>query len=169
MALFKVSSNALVMAKMFKEEITQEQLGNWAQAGLGNATDATGQVGSALPFDDYVRTFWLSGQTAGLKVGSEETTSFKKRGWHHRDKFTTWLPKSAQRVWKREKHSGFYAGRIPLNYLLKNLRRTGNQRFLQKAWKAWNGPANVKAELTWMFEHGLEKMARKCNGESKIT
>lgn len=168
MALFKIQTNALVMADMFKEQITQEQLGNWAQAGLGNATDATGKVGAMLPFDEYVRTFWLSGQTAGLKVGSEATTSFRKRGWHHRDKFMVWLPKSAQRVWKREKHSGFYAGRIPLNYLLRNLRLTHNEKFLQKAWKAWGGPANTKAELAWMFEKGLGKMARRCNEQSKI-
>ena len=166
MALFKIQTNALVMADMFKTEITQEQLGNWAQAGLGNATDATGHVGSYLPFDDYVRRFWLSGQA--MNVSNEDSASWRKRHWHHRDMFKTWLPKTAQRMWKREKHSGFYAGSIPLNYLLKNLRRTRNEKFLQKAWKAWNGPANTKAELAWMFEKGLAKMARRCNEQSKI-
>ncbi len=169
MAIFKIQTNCLVMAEMFEEEISQKQLGNWAQAGLGNATDATGKVGALIPFDDYVRTFWLSGQVAGLKVGSEDTASYRKRGWHHRDKFTVWLPKSAQRMWKREKHAGFYAGRYSLNYLMKNLRRTGNEKFLSKAWKAWGGAANTKAELAWMFEKGLAKMARKHEGEMDRT
>lgn len=159
MAIFKIQTNALLMADMFKHEITYDELGNLAQAGLGNATDATGSVGAALPFDYYVQRYWLSGQA--MNVGSEATASFKKRGWHHRETFQVWFPKSAQRKWKREKHAGFYSGRYSLNYLMKNLRRTGNEKFLSKAWKAWQGATNTKAELAWMFEHGLANMAKK--------
>lgn len=159
MPILKIQTNALLLADMFEHEITYEELGNLAQAGLGNATDATGVVGASIAFDEYVKLFWLSGQA--LNVGSEDTSSYKKRGWHHRDKFRIWFPKSAQRQWKREKHAGFYAGRYSLNYLLKNLRKTGNEKFLNRAWKAWNGSKNTKAELAWMFEHGLTNMADK--------
>ena len=45
-----------------------------------------------------------------------------------------------------------------LNYQLKNLRRTHNEKFMTKAWKAWGGPTNTREELTWMIEHGLNKL-----------
>lgn len=156
---YRIYTDALIVAKVFDDGISYEWLANHAQAGLGNALDATGAEVKVMAFAYYIQQFWLHGQVLG--VGSENTTSYKKRGWHHWEMVKPYTPKP--RSWNvRYRNVGMYAGdgnaARSLNYQLKNLRRTHNEKFMSKAWKAWGGPTNTREELTWMIEHGLNKL-----------
>ena len=46
----KIDTNALVVAKVFKEEITQKQLENWSQAAIINVLDGTSNGDFGLPY-----------------------------------------------------------------------------------------------------------------------
>ena len=54
---------------------------------------------------------------------------------------------------------------ISLNYIAKNLKKSGNGHFMQKAWGKYRGSNAVKKELTWMFDKGLAKKFREANDE----
>ena len=171
---YKIYTDALIVAQIFEEEISLDWLAKHAQAGLGNSVDATGATMKTFSFAYYVQKYWLQGQA--MNIGSEESTSYKKRGWHHYERFQPYSPKP--RRWDtRFKNIGFYSkytdrqtGKtrgVSMNYLLKNLRRTGQERFLTKAWSKWGGPKNTREELSWMFEHGLNKMFEEAEARQK--
>ncbi len=159
---YRIYTDALIVAKVFDDGISYEWLANHAQAGLGNAVDATGAEVKTMAFAYYIQHNWLHGQV--MNVGSEDSASFRKRGWHHWEMVNAYTPKP--RSWNtRFRNVGMYGMKgtrgYSLNYVLKNLRRTGNERFMTRAWKQWGGPANTREELTWMIEHGLEKLFRE--------
>lgn len=160
--MIKVSTNALTLAEVFETKLTLDKLGGWAQAGLGNAIDATGQISNGLSFPEYVRLNWLNGQV--MRVSSPDTPEawkkYKERGWHHRDKVQAYSPKPRNK-WYRWKNVGIYDGNHSLNYLMKNLRKTGNANFMSRAWRKWRGNTLAKEELNWMFERGMDKVFRE--------
>lgn len=163
--MLKFSTDAMVMAKTFGEEITLKMLGGWAQAGLGNAINAERTGAAYLPFSYYVQRYWLSGQL--MNVGNEMSASFKKRGWHHRDKFDSYTPKRSRSNASKWIHTGFHDGSHSLNYLMKNFRKSGNERGISKAWTKWQGNKNTKEELNWMLDRGLDKLFRQDEAERR--
>ena len=46
----KIDTNALVVAKVFKEEITQKQLEGWSQAAIINVLDGTHNGDFGFPY-----------------------------------------------------------------------------------------------------------------------
>ena len=159
----KIDTNALVVAKVFEEQITQKQLENWSQAAIINVLDGTTSGDFGFPY--YVSRYWLSGQV--MNKSSDTDPSFLKRGWHHRDTVSFYFPKRS-RFGIKEARIGMYSPEkrgISLNYIAKNLKKTGNGRFMQKAWGKYRGSNAVKKELTWMFDKGLAKKFREANDE----
>ena len=72
----KIDTNALVIAKVFEEQITQKQLENWSQAAIINVLDGTTNGDFGFPY--YVSRYWLSGQV--MNKSSDTDPSFLKRG-----------------------------------------------------------------------------------------
>ncbi len=165
---YRVDTNVLVLAEVFETKISLSRMTGWAQAALGNATDAEGaSIGMSTSFARFVKDNWLSGQAMDVSSPEGSRDSWMKyleRGWHHRDMVAAYTPKPRNR-WTRQRNISLYHGRYALNYLFKNLRATGNEKFMQKAWRQWKGSQKCKDDLNWMFEKGLAKMLREKVGE----
>ena len=161
---YKIDTNVLVTANVFKTQITLERMTGWAQAALGMATDADNAAADmSESFASFVRNNWLSGQVMNVssEAGNQDSWShYLKRGWHHRDMVKAYTPKPRNR-WTRQRNISLYHGRTALNYIFKNLRLTGNEKFMQRAWRQYKGAQKCKDDLNWMFEKGLEKMFRE--------
>lgn len=160
---YKISTNVLVLAPKFTKELTVERLMNWAQAALGHVQEGEDGSSSLGSFPDYVKYFWLSGQVMNVsmplvKGDNNSWFHYEKRGWHHRDSVKPWTRKRNGKVNTR---IGMYSPDMKgksLNYIAKNLKATGNGKFMQRAWNKFKGPIRSKEELNWMFEHGMQKM-----------
>ena len=165
---YKIDTNVMVLAPKFTKGMTVEQLMNWAQAALGNVQKGDDKDTGLGSFPDYVKYNWLSGQVMNVSSPVEGGNNnswfhFKKRGWHHRDAVKPWTRKRNGKVNTR---IGLYSPDMKgksLNYIAKNLKATGNGKFMQKAWNKFKGPIRSKEELNWMFEHGMQKMFDEVN------
>ena len=166
---FKIDTNALVLAKKFEKELTTDKLANWAQAAIGNTYEGDDERQS-LGFPVFVKYEYMQGQAmneSSYDGNHDSWLHYLKRGWHHNSRVRIHKVRRGAKRGKVEMTIGMYAPesmQISLNYLLKNLRKTGQQKFMQRAWTKYKGNARVKEQLAWMYEKALDKVFREENG-----
>lgn len=163
----RVDTNALILAKVFKNEITINRMEGWAQGAFGNVIDGSYSGDWGFPY--YVARYWLSGQAMNVSDDLNPTASLLRRGWHHRDTVMAYTPKKRKRGILETK-IGMYSPTVPkysLNYIAKNVKNGAYKNFMSKAWSRYKGSKKSKDELTWMFDKGLEKLFREENPDDR--
>ena len=165
---FKIDTNALVLAQKVQSKITVESLMNAGQGAIGNVYE--GEDGPATAaFCQYVKDNYLSGQAMNESMPDGNHDSwlhYVKRGWHHNTTVKIHRSRRARRG-VVEMTIGMYdpkSMQYSLNYILKNLRATGNERCLTRAWSKYKGAKRVKEELAWVYDKMLDKIFREENG-----
>lgn len=164
---YKIDTNALALAKKVERTITVESLMNAGQGAIGNVYESEdGPATSA--FYQYVRDNYLSGQALNESSADGNPDSwlhYVKRGWHHNTTVKIHRSKRARKG-VAEMTIGMYdpkSMQYSLNYILKNLRATGNERCLTRAWSKYKGARRVKEELGWVYDKMFDRIFREEN------